>query len=235
MIPLNNDWLTEGIFDFEYKKYVLLSYLQHVEQQFTSDRYFPHFNELRIHFQSCVGLRSSKEAIKTAFPKTLKAINIQEMKLEYEENDQDGQYLGELNYILDFAIPLFSTTLDRGAARIAEISENISISPVGIVPLRTDEGYLLFLNPREKVVSIFQYGVTFFNEFKERQIKTEFVDRERIGLGNTVSQLKVGLTKRNNQLPNPATYVVESKYDYPLEETLLPVTRKIMLQHLNIA
>lgn len=235
MAPLRNDWLTEGIFDFEYKKYVLLSYLQQVDQQFTKNYYFPHFNELRFHFQSCVGLRSNKEAIKMAFPKTLKGINTKDMRLEYEENEQDGQLMGELNYILDFAIPLFSSTLDRGAAKIAEVSENISISPVGIVPLRTDEGYLLFVNPSEKAVSIFQYGLTFYDEFKERQIRTQFVDKERIGLGNTVAQLKVSLTRRNSSLPNPATYVVESKYDYPLEETLLPVTRKIMLQQLNIA
>lgn len=30
MKTLNHNWLTEGLIDFEYKKYILLSYLQEV-------------------------------------------------------------------------------------------------------------------------------------------------------------------------------------------------------------
>jgi hypothetical protein len=31
MVELKQDWLTDGIIDFEYKKYMLLAYLQQVE------------------------------------------------------------------------------------------------------------------------------------------------------------------------------------------------------------
>ena len=235
MTQLDYNWLTEGIFDFEYKKYVLLAYLQHIEGQFTKDKYFPHLNELRLHFDTCVGLQHKKQAIKKSFPKNLKGINLKAVKLEYEETISDDPYLSELTGILDFAIPLFSGTLDKGASRISEIGEHITISPVGIVPLRTEEGYLIFLHSYEKMVSIFQYQLALYNEYRERYLRTVFIDRVRIGIGTTISQVKVDLTRKYQLMPNPATYVVESKYDYPLQETLLPVTKKLMLRHLNVA
>jgi hypothetical protein len=34
MATLHDNWLTEGLLDFEYKKYVLLNYLKHIDQQF---------------------------------------------------------------------------------------------------------------------------------------------------------------------------------------------------------
>ena len=35
---LNKNWITENQIDFEYKKYMLLAYLQHVSENFTDKR-----------------------------------------------------------------------------------------------------------------------------------------------------------------------------------------------------
>ncbi|MCF2493734.1 hypothetical protein [Dyadobacter chenhuakuii] len=235
MKNLQKNWLTEGIFDFEYKKYVLQAYLQHIDSQFTQHKLHPHLPDLQFHFDSCIHIRATKREIKTSFPKNVTGVNLQTWKLEYEETHHDDPYLEELNYILDFAIPRFSRALEHGAERFSEVGENIKISPVGIVPLRLEEGYLLFLHTFQPLVSVFEYQLALYNEMKERYLKTTFVDTVRIGLGNTVSQIKVDLTKKNKSLPNPATYIVESKYDYPLHEALLPVAKKLILKQMNIA
>jgi hypothetical protein len=235
MAKLHNDWLTEGVFDFEYKKYVLLAYLQDIDQQFNRNRLFPHLPELKYHYNSCTTLRSTKQSIRSAFPKDITGVNLTTWKPVYEEKVQEDPYLAELNYILDFAIPKLSKSLDDGADKFSEIGENISISPLGIVPLRLEEGYLFFVDALEKMVSIFRYQLALYNEFKERYLKTIFIDTVRTGLGNTVEQIKIDLVKKYRSWPNPAAYVVESKYDYPLHETLLPVTKHLMIKHLNVA
>jgi hypothetical protein len=235
MTNLQKNWLTEGIFDLEYKKYVLMAYLQHIDSEFTQNRLHPHLPELKYHFNSCINIQANKSQIKTSFPKNLTGINIQRLRLEYEETHQDDPYLEDLNYMLDFAIDRFSKSIDEGTERFTEVEENVKISPVGIVPLRLQEGYLLFLHTFQPLVSIFEYQLALYNEMKQRYLKTTFVETVRIGIGNTVSQIKVDLTKKNKSLPNPATYVVESRYDYPLQETLLPVAEKLMLREINIA
>ncbi|WP_031526861.1 hypothetical protein [Dyadobacter crusticola] len=235
MTNLQKNWLTEGVFDFEYKKYVLLAYLQHINKEFDQNRLHPHLPELKFHFETCVSIRSTKSSIQTAFPKNLTGIDLKTWQLQYEETHQDDLYMEDLNYILDFAIPRLSKSIDDGMERFTEVAENVKISPVGIVPLRLQEGYLLFLHTFQPVVSVFQYQVALYDELKERVLKTRFLDTVRIGIGYTVPQIKVDLTKKNKSLPNPATYIIESNYDYPLHETLLPVAKKLVMKEINIA
>ena len=235
MTKLTSDWLTEGVFDFEYKKYVLMAYLQHIDSQFTINKLYPHLQELKLHFDTCVNIQANKNAMKAFFPKTLTGIDKNTLNLVYEENYQEDFYLSELNYILDFAIPNFSKTLSQGSERFLEVSENIKISPVGIVPLRVEEGYLFFVHTLERMISIFQYQLALYNERKERYLKTVFVESVRLGIGNTVAQIKIDLTRKNKSLPNPATYIVESQYEYPLHETLLPVAKQLILREINVA
>ena len=235
MTNLQKNWLTEGIFDFEYKKYIVMSYLQHVDKQFNHNLLHPHLPELQRHFDSCISIQKTKSGIKTDFPKKLTGIDRRNWKLEYEETHHDDKFMEDLNYILDFAIPRFSRSIAAGNERFNEVEEHVKVSPVEIVPLHLEEGYLLFLHTFQPHVSIFEYQLALYDEMKERMLKTRFLETVRIGIGNTVAQIKVDLTRKNTALPNPATYVVESKFAYPLHETLLPVAKKLILKEINIA
>lgn len=235
MSELDKNWLTEGLFDFEYKKYVLMGYFQHVRDQFTHNRLHPYLPELKLHLDACVSFRDNKSRITTSLPKNLTGIDVKTWQLQYEETHEDDAFMSDLNYILDFAIPRFSRSINEGSERFSEVEGNVRVSPVGIMPLHLQEGYLLFLHTFQPLVSIFQYQLALYNALKERYLKTSYVDTVRIGLGNTVAQVKVDLTKRNRALPNPATYVIESKYDYPLHEALLPVAERLVLRQINVA
>ncbi|MCE7040017.1 hypothetical protein [Dyadobacter sp. CY312] len=235
MTKLHNDWLTEGILDFEYKKYVLMAYLQHIGIQFTANKLYPYLPELKLHFDTCVRIRANQQAIRHFMPKDLKGVNVKSWELIYEDKYQEDSYINEFNQILDYAIPGFSKMLEEGTERFSEVGENIKISPVGIVPLRIEEGYLFFCHTLESMITIFQYELALYTEMQERYLKTVFVDSVRLGFGNSLAQIKVDLVKRNKSLPNPATYIVESKYEYPLQETLLPVAKKMMLKQMNVA
>lgn len=235
MAKLHKDWLTEGIFDFEYKKYVLMAYLQHIDGEFNSNRLYPYLQELKLHLDSCQNLQANKDAIRNSFPKKLKGMDFSAARLVYEDTLHDDAYLSQLNYILDFAIPRFSKTMEEGSDRFSEVGENIRISPVGIVPLRTEEGYLFFLNHYERMITIFRYQLALYNDMRERCLKTVFVDSVRTSVGTTLEQIKIDLTRKFQGWPNPATYMVESKYNYPLQETLLPVVQRLMVKQMNVA
>ncbi len=235
MSNLNHTWLVEGSIDFEYKKYLLLAYLQHVEQQFQEIRLFPYMQELQLHFENCTALQRNKDALKTSFPKKVKGLNFESLELDYEELHQEEEHLCEISDILNFAIPQMKASINRGTDLLNEVGANIFISPLGIVPLRTQEGYLLVQQSNNRCVQVYYYQLALYNNQQERYLKTEFMEQVNLGRISNIVQLKLDLVRKYKKMPNPAAYVVESRYDYPLSETLLPVAKKLLLNQVNVA
>ena len=230
MTKLSTEWLTDGILDFEYKKYVLLAYLQHVRQEFNSHILFPHLAQVKEHYDSSVTLKESQRSLRTCFPKDLTGIDPDQLRWIYQNAYQDSAHLEELGAILEFAIPQFSQTVQEGQVRYDELKTNLTITPIGIVPLRTEEGYLFIYKQTSRETTIFRYQITLFDARRERIIQTQRVDTVRKNLSTTFENMKVELTRRYKQLPNPAAYIVESPREYPMDEALLPAAKQLMAQ-----
>ncbi|MFN3316181.1 MAG: hypothetical protein ACK40K_05165, partial [Raineya sp.] len=49
----------------------------------------------------------------------------------------------------------------------------------------------------------------------------------------TFENLKISLLRKYSELPNPATYLVNAKLPYPLEETLLPIAKRVLVRHIS--
>ena len=234
MTKLSSEWLTDGILDFEYKKYVLLAYLQHVRQEFRNLVIYPHLPQVREHYDSSVTLKESQQSLRTRFPKDMTGIDPWQLKWIYQDVYRDGTHLEEIGEILEFAIPQFSQLMQEGQSRYEEVKTSLSISPIGIVPLRTDEGYLFIYKATSRETTIFRYEVKLFDARRERMIQTQRIESVRKNLSTTFENMKVELTRRYTQLPNPATYIVESPREYPLDETLLPAAKQLMIKVMEV-
>ncbi len=233
MTKLSSQWLTDGILDFEYKKYVLLAYLQHVRQEFNKQILFPHLVQVREHYESSVTLKESQQSLRTHFPKNLTGVDLSQLRWIYQNTYRDGAHLEEIGEILEFAIPQFSRLVQEGQSRYDEVKTSLKITPIGIVPLRTEEGYLFIYRQSSRETTIFRYQVTLFDARRERIIQTQRIDSLRKNLSTTFENMKVELTRRYTQLPNPATYMVESPREYPVNETLLPAAKHLMAKYLS--
>lgn len=49
---LDKNWLTYELIDFKYKKCIILSYLKHVQQDFTDKKLFPVLTDLINHYRN---------------------------------------------------------------------------------------------------------------------------------------------------------------------------------------
>lgn len=234
MTKLSSQWLTDGMLDFEYKKYVLLAYFQHVKGQFRDQMLFPHLPHLRDHYHSSVDFKESRHSLKAKFPKHLTGFDPSALRFVYKETYEEDPHLEEIDDILEFAIPQFSGLWQEGRERYLAVEKNLSISPVGIMPLRTEEGYLFVHQNISRKTAIYRYQVTLFDSKRERIIQTHPVDTIHKSLSTTFENLKIALTRRFTQWPNPATYIVESPKEYPLDETLLPASKLLMSRFLNV-
>ncbi|MFC0183720.1 hypothetical protein SAMN04515674_117114 [Pseudarcicella hirudinis] len=235
MKTLEKDWLTQGMIDFEYKKYILLAYLQGVKGNFNHKKLYPDLSDVNQHYQNSRFFRDSINALYANFPKRISGLNTDNMSIEYSMPElPNNEYLSEIEAITEYALPRFEYILKEGKEISDEVESNITIAPIGILPIYRNEGYLFLNESGINEIKIYQYNLTIFenNHEKHRAVKTYYLESVRRSISNTIENVKLDIVRKYKHLPNPAAYVVESKYVLPLEETLLPIIKKKVVPYL---
>lgn len=237
MKELNKNWLTEGLMDFEYKKYILLAYLKTVKKNFGEKKLYPYLSDLLFHYRNLLSIKENKQLLHENFPKQISKADFEKLQIIYKELVNDDRIMSELEEILSFSIPKFKEHLTEGKDIYEEIEENISISPVGISPLYPDEGYLFFYQDEGKETKVYEYQITIFENAEERfrGVHTSFIESFRKGLGITFEAMKIDLVKRYKKLPNPATYLINTRVSVPFDESLLPIAKRLLVKHIYTA
>ena len=235
MEKLSKDWLTQGLIDFEYKKYVLLAYLQTVKKSFDRVELYPFLADLVFHYRNLLAVKENKALIRESFPRELSLEEFKKLELRYHELVEDDALMSELGSIIEFAIPQIKESLKVGSVIYEYVESNVEISPVGVTPLYANEGYLFVTQPPERETNVYRYQVSIFEDSKEqlRSLNTQFVESVDKNMRNTYERIKLDLIKRYKDLPNPAAFLVLSKLRVPLAETLMPVAKRLFVKHIS--
>jgi hypothetical protein len=153
-------------------------------------------------------------------------------RIEYKSEVTDPDYMTELDAIMNFALPRFQAALNEGQQRWADIAGSLTLAPVGLMPLNPEEGYLLLYATNQSEAQVYQFSLTFYSDQEPggRMVQLRFVEAVRTSLVNTFETIKLDLIRKYRQLPNPATYRLETTRTYPVQETLLPIARQLLAQ-----
>ncbi len=237
MEVLEENWMTKGLMDFEYKKYILLAYLQKVKENFDSLRLYPFLADLAFHYRNLVELKTNKALIHKKFPQELSKAEFKKLKLHYKELIQDDEIMTLIEEVLRFAEPRMKGLIDEGKDIYEDIEGNVSIESVGIRPLYNQEGYLFINQAYLKEAQIFEYKITVFEHANEkyRGINTNFVKKVKKRLNNSFEQIKLDLVKSRQSLPNPATFLVNVDVICPFNETIMPIAKRLLVKHISLA
>lgn len=232
MTVLRENWLTEGLIDFEYKKYLLLAYLQHVRENFDGRKLYPFLSDLIHHYRTLRSFQDNRNLLFRQFPRSLSGVDFEARKLRYERLIEDTEVMAELQVIMEFALERFADTLNHGKEIYDYVEEHVELEPVGLSPIYTQEGYVLVHQTESKDVGVYRYQISMFGEagHRYRSVSTEYLCSATISLTNTYENIKLEVIRANRELPNPATYLVYSKIQVPLEATLLPVARRMLVR-----
>lgn len=234
MNRLNANWITENGIDFEYKKYVLLAYLQHVSHEFDQTKVYPVLAELIEHYKLVKSFKDNKQNIMNSFPQRLSSIDAEKFRLSYEQIIQDDQIMSEIGEIVDFSLPRFAHYLNEGKKIFDYVEQTLVIQPVGVVPLNTNHGYIFLRDGKNSDTKVYEYELTIYEQPDEvyRGIHTHYVDSYRQSFTNTYPSIKNELIRQYKKLPNPAVYAIESELTLPLEETFLPIAKRMLVKHI---
>ncbi len=237
MDKLSQDWLTQGLIDFEYKKYILLAYLNHVKTSFDRVELYPHMADLVFHYRNLVSIKENKSLIRESFPKELSLEDFKKLELSYNKLINDDDVMNELESILEFAIPQVRDSLQEGSVIFEYVESNCEISPIGVTPLYAHEGYLVVAQPPQSEAQVYRYQVSIFEDAHEqfRSLNTQLVDTVLKSNFISYESIKLGLIRRFKDLPNPATYLFTSKLKFPFTATLMPVAKRLFIKHITMA
>ena len=237
MENLQKDWLTQGLIDFEYKKYVLLAYLNTVKNSFDRVELYPFLSDLVFHYRNLAAVKENKTLIRDSFPKEISLEEFKRLELSYTKMVEDDAMMKELENIIEFAIPRLKNSLQEGSGIYELVESKCEINPVGVTPLYAKEGYLFVTQPPEKETNVYRYQVSIFEQSHEqlRSLNTEFIERFPTTITNTYENIKLELVRRYREMPNPATYLILSKMKFPFTETLMPVAKRLFVKHISNA
>jgi hypothetical protein len=235
MERLKLSWLTEGLMDFEYKRYILLAYLKGVRNRFDRNELYPFLSELITHYQNLVKIKENKEILIEKFPKTLTKADFKKLKLSYELVVKDDEMMQLLEEMIEYSMPLIDGAIKDGKELFDFVRDNIELGRVGLTPLYKNEGYLFINQEASKDVTIYRYGMNYFSNFGENYqgISTTFITEDVKGISRTYEAIKLDLVRHFKDLPNPNTFIVESRIRFPLPQTLLPVVKRLLILELN--
>ncbi len=230
-MKLSSDWFIEGMLDFEYKKYVLLAYLQHVSREFAEMRLYPSFSDLIFHYKNLHFFQESKRKLFDKFPVKLSEEEFKKLTLAYSKEVEDDIQLKEIEQIVEYSLPVIQSRLKEGKNIYEYINESLVIEPIGITPLYKHEGYVLIQVSQHKTVNAFEYKIVFFEntEANYHGISLKQVDSFQHSIANTYEVMKLQLIKSHSKLPNPATFLFLSMHDLPVDSALIPVAKRKLL------
>ena len=237
MERLSKDWLTQGLIDFEYKKYLLLAYLQTVKKSFGRVELYPFMADLVFHYRNLLAVKENKTLIRESFPKEISVEDFNKLELSYRALIEDDTIMNELESIIEFAIPQIKDSLKEGSVIYEYVESQCEISPVGVTPLYANEGYLFVTQPPEKETNVYRYQMSIYEDSTEqlRSLNTQFLEVIDKNVVNTYERIKLDLIKRYKDMPNPAAFLLLSRMKFPFSETLMPVAKRLFVKHISQA
>ncbi|HEY1113157.1 MAG TPA: hypothetical protein VGE66_06330 [Chitinophagaceae bacterium] len=237
MKQLSETWFAEGYIDFELKKYTLLSYLQEISKYFNENRLYPQLSDLIFHYNNLIAFRENKKYLQEQFPKKLTGIQIEKLQLLYEQMIQDSELMQELEEIITYSAGEMKTTISSGTEIYEFVEENLTISPIGLVPLDIQEGYFFLSTGNTRATRVYHYRLSIFEKHDEkyRSIRTSYLEMLQRSMVNTYENIKYDLIKKHSELPNPAVYSIETGLTFPVEETLLPIAKRSLVKYITVA
>ena len=226
MEKLDKDWLTKDNTDFEYKKYILLDYLQTVNTNFQQNKIYPYLSDCVEEFRSLRDLLVQKDKLT---PKELTSIDFKNLELIYTKIEDD--VFIEIQKLIKYSLRKIKTTIEEGRKICDEIEKNIIFQPVGVITEYKEEGYLI-LTSTDSIIYKYKMDSLILEGNKYKMLKTTPITTQNICEFQSFENIKQEYINHRDDIPM-MTYGAYSKTEIPFENTFLPIVKRILIREIN--
>lgn len=220
--------------DIEMNQYKILGGIKILQHDFNSKKLYPALADLIKLNTQLNEIINNKSSMQFSFPKKIKDFDFKNKKILYHDSIQydNVQHLFDL---VEWALPIIQNVIEEGVVLYEFVEKNIELGEVGIIPIYTEEGYLVIRDNEFKCLKVFRFECSLFTSDKVpfRALKTEFI--KNIYYGNVLfapASLKLELVREFPELPNPVIYFCETELDFPFIETIFPIAKRKLMSTL---
>lgn len=227
---ITDRWLP-GPVDGESDHYRLLAYVQRIDGHYRERKLYPHLDDLHARLDQLMELRRRRDELAAGMPRSIIGLDLARGEVMRAAARED-ELLRAIDQMIGTALPELNNALERGADLRSRFAASIRFEPVGVLPLRAQEGYLLIHQGREARV----YAYTLMLPVKapvtpaHRILRTRFVADYPIGLACSYEQVKAELIRHFAHLPNPAMFAFTSDVTLPAIETFVPLAKQLVYE-----
>jgi len=223
--------------DWEMNQYRILAGLKKARTEFGQKKIYPSLATLIKLNRELNQIKDERMNLRKNFPKQIKGFDIKEQKVIYEtsKNLKLNDKIENIFALIDWALPQINEAIDEGTVLFNFVEENMLLEQVGILPIYKEEGYFMITDNIALELQVHRYECSIFSSGDEkfRALKTEFVKAEKQGIVKRLPEtIKQELIKERHDLPNPATYLLDTELDFPFMETIMPVAKRKMISHI---
>ena len=219
--------------DYELSKYLILARLKMYNELLHQNKLYPALSDLidLKYIFDTLTLQQTKINGKNTEDKIIIDINDDEENIEISEND-----VSIVLKLIEWAVPQIHESINEGRVIYDFVEKNLNVESVGIIPLYKNEGYFIITNDTEGSNQIYRFYLSSISESENNLLtfKTTLIETLSSADEETSKPecLKLELTKKFPELPNPVFYKVETDIDFPFSETILPVAKRKLMQQI---
>ncbi|HEX3074450.1 MAG TPA: hypothetical protein VHP30_12635 [Ignavibacteriales bacterium] len=210
--------------DWESSEYRVLGSLQAYNTELHRNKLFPAYSELTDLVQMLESIIGHKANFENYFPQKYKGLSLEMKKAANEAVKSEAEKVFEF---IKWALPKLKETVEEGKAILEFVEKNVLVEEVGMVPIYNKEGYLFVKQNFSDLVKVYRFkaSIILSNEVSLDSFKTYFIE-SYVTDGKSLEEIKYDLMTKYSDLPNPAAYKCETEFNFPMEETILPVVKK---------
>jgi hypothetical protein len=162
---------------------------------------------------------------------------MEKLQLLYEQMIGDDDLMQELEDIIHYSAGKMKNAIQNGTGIYEFVEDQLDITPVGLIPLNTQEGYFFLSSGNVRSTGVYHYRLSIFEKHDEkyRSIRTLFIDNWKRSITSTYEHIKSELINRWKDLPNPAVYSIETTLQFPVDETILPIAKRRLVKFISAA
>ena len=237
MEPLTLNIFFDPETDLEMNQYRILAGIKKAITEFGQKKIYPSLATLIKLNRELNQIKDERNNLKQKFPKQIKGFDIKEQKVIYEtpKNLKFNDTIENIFALINWALPQIKEAIDEGTVLFDFVDENMLLKQVGILPMYKEEGYFMITDNIALELQVHRYECSIFSsgDEKYRSLKTEFVKSEKQGtIRRLPEKIKEELIKERSDLPNPATFLLDTELDFPFTETIMPVAKRKMISHI---
>ena len=233
---LSIDLFTRVQDDAEKRKYLILAELKKISSEFQYYKIYPHLSDLVQIYKTLREIVERLTDLRNKFPKRISKIDWVNQTIEHEVVFVDGTDLSAVEGLIEWALPIIKSVIDEGVSIFKYVEEDLSVEHVGIVPNYMDEGYFFLPDNKNRKLNLFRFEVSIFksSEDKYRALKTRFLkDLEQGEAKLSPGSIKLDLLRDEKELPNPATFLFDTRLDFSFDQTIFPVAKRKLMQMIH--